>query len=71
MEHQSISPTNPYKEKGQYLLILTMLSMLRQRIEERNAVNGVCSTDLGNSVVEWHMHKVDPSLRIWIQSALG
>lgn len=31
MEHQIISPNNPYKETGQYLLIFTMLSVLRGR----------------------------------------
>lgn len=70
IEHQSISPTNPDKEKGQCLLILTILSMLRGRGKE-NTVNGVCSTDLGNSVAGWHVHKVDSSLRIWTRSALG
>lgn len=32
MEHQSISPKNPYKEKGQYLLVLTnVIHVERQR----------------------------------------
>lgn len=48
MEHPNISPTNLSKEMGQYLLIPTMLPMLREG-GEKNTVYGVCLADFVNA----------------------